>query len=105
ARCRGGRSEPPPVRGATALVLLRLELQRAGIDAVALPGGGRAVVEHVTQMATTTAAHHLGASHEQAALCPQLDALGHPRLLEAGPAGPRVELGLGIEQLGAAAGA
>src|SRR6266487_962879 len=94
----------------TAVVLLPacrrgLEGQRAGVDAVALPGLGGPVVEDVAQMATAVAADDLGAAHEQAVVRPQLDRLGDRGLVEAGPPGARVELGVGAEQLAAAAGA
>src|SRR5207302_2156129 len=45
----------------------------------------------------------LGAPHEQAVVRPQLDRLGDRGLVEAGPPGARVELGVGAEQLGPAA--
>src|SRR5262245_1948542 len=82
-----------------------LEGQRAGVDAVALPGRGRPVVEDVAQVATAAAADHLGAAHEQAVVRPQLDRLGDRGLVEARPPGARVELGVRAEQLAAAAGA
>src|SRR5271168_5486843 len=39
------------------------QAQRGRINAVALPGGRRAVVEHVAQMRVATAAHHFGPRH------------------------------------------
>src|SRR5262249_4178867 len=52
-----------------------------------------------------TPADDLGAPHEQAVVRPQLDRVGDGGLVEAGPPGARVELGIRAEQLGAAAGA
>ena len=43
----------------------RAEVERAGVDAVTLPGRRRAVVEHVAEVAAAALAEHLGAGHEQ----------------------------------------
>ena len=59
----------------------------------------------MTQMTPTATAHDLGAAHEQAVVRPKLDRLGDRGLIEAGPPGAGVELGVGAEQLAAAAGA
>src|SRR5690348_7065301 len=59
----------------------------------------------MAQVATAAAADDLGAVHEQAVVRPQLDRLGDCGLVEAGPPGARVELGIGAEQPGATAGA
>src|SRR4029077_4409547 len=97
------------LRGLAAALLpvLRrgLEGQRAGVDAVTLPGRGGPVVENVAQVATAATADDLGAPHEQAVVRPQLDRLGDRGLVEARPPGARVELRVGAEQLAAAAGA
>src|SRR5215510_516292 len=103
--------DPEPVwpqRSAVALLLVRgrrLERQRARVDAVPVAGLGGTVVEHVAEMPAATAANDLGAPHEQAVVRPQLDRLGDRGLVEAGPPGARVELGVRAEQLGAAASA
>src|SRR2546428_12336433 len=81
-----------------------VELQSAGVDAVAVARGGRAVVEDVAEMAAASLAGHLGAVHAVAGVGVQLDVRPVGRLGEAGPAGPRVELGAGIEQLRPASG-
>src|SRR5690242_18040073 len=97
-----------PPRSAVGLLLARrrrLERQRARVDAVPLAGRLGAVVEHVAKVAAAAAADDLGAPHEQAVVRPQFDRLGDGGLVEAGPPGARVELGVRAEQLGAAAGA
>jgi hypothetical protein len=83
----------------------RVQLERAGVDAVALTGGVGAVVEHVPEMTAAALAQHLGAPHEQAPIFAQLDVLGDRGFVEARPAGPRLEFGVGVKQLSAAAGA
>ena len=54
-------------------------------------------------MPAAVLAEHFGAPHEQAAVLAHLDVLGHRRLVEARPSGARIELGVGAEQLRAAA--
>ena len=66
------------------------------------PGGVRAVVEHVAEMAAAAGADGLGPHHAVARVGSQLDSLGGGRLVEAGPARSGVELGVGAEQLVAA---
>ena len=51
-----------------AIVSVRLEVHRHAVHAVALPGRAWPVVEHVAEMAAASAAMHLGASHEKAAV-------------------------------------
>lgn len=85
--------------------ILGRQLQRDGVDAVALAGRLRSVGKDVAEVGATAAAVHLGAGHEQAAV-----GLGRHRprvyrLPEAGPAGAAVELRLRREQLLSAAGA
>src|SRR5262249_26303557 len=82
-----------------------LERQRARVDAVPLAGRPGAIVEDVAKVTAAAAAHDLGAPHEQAVVRPQLDRLGDRGLVEARPAGARVELGARAEQPGATAGA
>src|ERR1700722_7310684 len=95
----------PPVTAALALRrLLLLRLQRGRVDAEALPGRRRTVLEDVAQVPAAAPADHFGAPHAVRGV-----GLGGHRALgdrrrEAGPAGPGVELGLRREQLGAAAG-
>src|SRR5256714_615523 len=80
----------------------RLEVQRGRVDAVALTSRTGPVVEDVAEVPSAVAADDLGAVHEVAVVGPQLDRLGDGRLGEARPAGARVELGVGVEQLRAA---
>src|SRR5437867_3279350 len=81
------------------------QIERAGVDAVALAGGAGAVVEHVAQMATAALARHLGPDHEEALVRVQLDVRSVHGLGEAGPPGSRFELRPGVEELGTAPGA
>src|SRR5215475_4866387 len=101
--------EPGPARRSVAALLLArghgLERQRARIDAVPLTARLGTVVEDVAKVAAAGAAHDLGTPHEQAVVRPQLDRLGDRGLVEARPAGARVELGVRAEQPGATAGA
>src|SRR5690349_18681157 len=98
------RSSAPPAPSLPSVFLL--QGQRAAVDAEALPAFvRRAVVEDVAEVGVAGFADDLGAAHEEAVVGPQLDVLEVRRLGEAGPAGARVELGVGGEQLGAAADA
>jgi hypothetical protein len=85
------------------LLLGRFQLDRYRVDAVAQPGRRRPVVEDVAEMASAVRAGDLRPLHEEGAV----DVLRHRRVLgrgvEAGPPAVGVELGLGLEQLGAAA--
>src|SRR4029077_19530087 len=109
--CHGSgspRAGPGAAGSVTALLVARghrLERQRARIDAVPLTGRLGAVVEDVAKVAAAAAAHDLGAPHEKAVVRAQLDRLGDRGLVEARPAGARVELGVRAEQPGATAGA
>src|ERR1700733_4727490 len=115
ARLRNAPRRPP--RGYTALrlggtetcrpakALVLLELERAGVDAVTLPGLAGAVGEHVTEVAAASGAVDLDPMHPVAEIVDEVDIGPVRRLGEARPAGPRVELRLGGKQLGAAAGA
>ena len=80
-----------------------IEVQRAGVDAVAQAGRVRAVVEDVAEVAAAALADDLGAAHEEAVVGPGLDRVVVHRVEEARPAGAGVELGVGAEQLCAAA--
>src|SRR5438270_7530509 len=79
------------------------ELQGTAVDAVAQAGWLRAVREHVAQVAAAAAADDLGAGHPVARVGVGLDRFGEGRLGEARPPGARLELGVGAEQVGAAA--
>jgi hypothetical protein len=83
-----------------------LERQRGRVDAVALARRLiRRIVEDVAQMAAAGCAQHLGASHQERAVGLGVDRTGCEGLIEAWPAGPGVELGLGAEERGPAPGA
>src|SRR5258708_3586754 len=79
--------------------LLRLQLQRRRVDAVALAGGVGTVVEDVAKVPAAPLADDLGALHEEAVVRAQLDVLEVLGLVEAGPARTGLELGLAVEQL------
>ena len=85
-------------------LVLRLEVQRGRIHAVAQARVGGPVGKHVAQVGAALGADGLGAHHAVAGVGDFLDGAGH-RLREARPAAAGVELGGGIEQLGAAADA
>src|SRR5205823_6251920 len=95
---------PTARRSAVRARLAVVEVERAAVDAVALPGRPGAVLEDVTQMPAAAAAHDLGATHEQAVVGTQLDGLGDRRLGEARPTGAGIELGVRREQRRTAAG-
>src|ERR1044071_8615175 len=83
--------------------LLRLEVHRHAVDAVAEPRGRRTVGKHVTEMAAAAAAMHLGADHAVGSIHGFLDRTGL-RIVEARPAGATLELLLRLEQRLLAAG-
>src|SRR5450432_3073103 len=56
----------------------------------------------MTEMTAATTAADLRAAHEHGVVRPQLDSAGDGRLVEARPAGARVELGVRAEQLASA---
>ena len=79
--------------------------QRERVDAVAQPGVGGAVGEHVAQVAAAAGAQDLGPRHAEAAVGPLDDGAGGAGPVEARPARPRLEFGIGVEQFGTATGA
>src|SRR3990172_22575 len=88
------------------MFLLRLvELERSGIDAVAQIRRRRTVLKEMAQVGVSFAAENFGAPHEQAVVRFGFDLVLSNRRPEARPAGARIELGVGTEQLVAAAGA
>src|SRR2546423_2902319 len=76
-----------------------VQLERAGVDAVALAGGLGAVVEHVAQVRTARGAGRLDAVHEVAEVVVELHGVRRGRIPEARPSRPRLELRVGAEQL------
>src|SRR5260370_4139747 len=113
----GGRLHP---RGkpllCSALLLLRLggrefirrlaavKIERDAVEAVALAGRRRPVLEDMAEMPAATVAMNLGARHEKAAVGCRFDR-GVERCREARPAGAAVELRGGVEHRLPAAGA
>src|SRR5690349_2124695 len=81
----------------------RVQVERAGVDAVALAGRAGAVREHVPEVAAAGPARHFRADHPVAAVLVNLDVRVLPGLGEARPAGAGIELGVRAEQLGSAA--
>src|SRR5689334_16037926 len=82
----------------------RMEHQREAVHAIAQAGRLRAVVEDVAEMAAAAAAMHLGAQHAEGTVLGGADGV-FERLVEARPAGPAFELGIGGEQRQVATGA
>src|SRR5918994_625837 len=80
-----------------------LEIERAGVDAVAEARRVGPVVEHVTEVAAAGRAHDLRARHPVARVRLGDDAVEGGRLEEARPAAARLELRVGAEELRAAA--
>src|SRR6185369_6606584 len=68
------------------------ERERDRVDAVALAGRRRAVVEHVPEVAAAARAVHLVARHAERVVLADLDAARLDRLPEARPAGAALEL-------------
>src|SRR5215475_261557 len=77
--------------------LLRLEVQRDAIDAIAQMRGGRPVLEHMAEMAAAAAAVHFRAHHPEAAVAGGLDRARN-RVVEARPAGAAFEFRFRDEQ-------
>src|SRR5215813_9990105 len=75
-----------------------VELERRGVDAVALPGRLRAVVEDVPEVRVAPRAVHLGPAHEEARVLLGLDRLRRGRLEVRRPAGAGVELVIRAEE-------
>src|SRR5262245_34900583 len=82
-----------------------LEVERAGVDAVAQARRAGAVGEDVAEVAAAARTRHLRPHHPVGRVDLRVDAVERGRLDEARPAGARVELRLGAEQLRPTAGA
>ena len=102
-----GSEFPLPLWGRAGWGPLRLllQIQRQGVDAVALPGRLRPVVEDVAEVRPAVLAEDFRPAHEETVVGVKLDRLQVGRLVKARPPGTRFELGLRTEQLGAAGGA
>src|SRR5436190_15785071 len=83
-------------------LLVSLEVYRRRIDAEALPGGRRPILEDMAQVRAALVAADLDAHHPVALVDHALDDLAVDRLPVAGPAAARIELGVGREQRRAA---
>src|SRR5271169_2069256 len=81
-----------------------IKRERGRVDAVALTTWARSVVEDVAKVTAAATAEDLGAAHEKAVVCAQLDRAGDRTLGETGPPGARVELRVGAKQLARACG-
>src|SRR5438094_1510773 len=86
-------------------LLLRFQLDRRRVDAVAQTSRLGPVVEKVPQVPAAVGTRHLGPDHEMRAVDRLLDRGSLGRRVEARPSAVGVELGLGLEQPRAAAGA
>ncbi|MPN07573.1 hypothetical protein SDC9_154844 [bioreactor metagenome] len=93
-----------PKRCQLLFLRLVLEIQRGRVHAVAQAGVGGTVGKDMAQMGSAVAAHSLGAYHAVAAVHDIGDGAGQG-LVKAGPAAAGVKLGMGVEQLVAAADA
>src|SRR5688572_21410198 len=86
-------------------VILRLELERGAVDAVAQPVGPRSVGKDVAEMALAARAQHFGPDHAVRGIAEFVDHPAFGGLGEARPARAAVELVLAFEQRLAASGA
>src|SRR5947209_15663550 len=91
--------------GMTGEWLLRLELQRRRVDAVAQAARAGTVLEDVAEMAVAFRAEHLGADHAVADVALLVDMGLRRRRGKARPAASGIEFGVGFEQGLPAAGA
>jgi len=89
---------------AAASSIRRLKLERGAVHAVAQPGRRGPVVKHVPQVPLALVAAHLGARHEEDRVVRTLVHRALDGLVEAGPAGAGLVLGVGREEGAAAAG-
>jgi hypothetical protein len=87
------------------LLFLLVQFQSGGVDAVALAGGIRAVVENVAEVGVAAAALHLGTRHPVARVGFGLDRFLAGGSIETGPAGAGVIFRVGSKKRLAAANA
>src|SRR5882672_11450953 len=83
----------PPPRSLPRRNLFLLEIERAGVDAVAKARRLRAVLEDVAEMAAAGCADHFLPDHPVRRVDAHLDALERRGRKEARPAGAGMELG------------
>src|SRR3954452_24342707 len=93
----GAASSPAGLYADCALLRARVELERAGVHAKALPRGGGPGREEAAAMPAAAPAHHLGAHHAVPRIAHQLDVRVLGGLVEARPAGAGLELGVRAE--------
>src|SRR5580698_3682626 len=74
------------------------EMERQGVHAVAKPGWPGTVVEYMAEMRVAEAARDRGARHAERKVADLAHVFLRNGLPEAGPAGARLEFGLGAEQ-------
>src|SRR6266581_2549973 len=86
-------------------LLLLLQLQRRGVDAVADTGRRGPVGEEVAEMAAAARAHDLGANHPVGRVRLLVDRIARGGRVERRPSAAGVVLRVRAEQLGAATGA
>src|SRR5690606_20229431 len=104
-----GAPQGPTLDGRFRTSLLRLlprhELQGRRVHAVAQPGRLGSVGEDVAEVGVVGGAEDLDAAHPVAEVLLRADGVAADRRPEAGPPRPGVVLGVGVEELVAAAGA
>ena len=76
------RDVPGTSGGPDGLLRAGVEVEREGVDAVALVGGRGPIVEDVAKVAAARLAHDFGAHHAVAVVGTQLDRFGVSRLGE-----------------------
>ena len=79
--------------------LVRLQLERDGVDAVALTSGHWTIIEDVSQVPAAGLTRNLRPDHSIAHIHVKIHGVSIRRLGEARPTGMRVELGVLFEQL------
>src|SRR5690606_40949776 len=90
-----------PGVGAIGMMTAALrEVERSRVDAIALPGGLRTVLEDVSQVRTAATAQHFLADHAMAGVADSAHPVAGERQPEARPPGPGVVLVRGAEELG-----
>lgn len=79
------------LRGRSCIIGLRNESEREGVQAMTLPGRGRAIWENVAEMTIATGATDLGPDHAMAHVADSSDMFCIKRARETGPSGSRFE--------------
>src|SRR6266446_7530611 len=79
-------------------LLVFLQFQRNGVDAIAHPGGLWSIIEDVPEVGVAPAALHYRAPHAVAGVVFGLDCPFAGRSVETGPTGPRMKFGFGSKK-------